>query len=130
PWILSGRDESGLHGQIERLLGFVDGRPELDARDIGFSRARVRPVFGHRAVVVGHRRQDLLEALSALSGPGTSPNALAGVVHPGVGRGAVFLFPGQGSQWLAVGVDLLDPSPVFAAGLRACGEALEPYVDW
>jgi acyl transferase domain-containing protein/thioesterase domain-containing protein len=130
PWIVSGRDEAGLHGQLERLSEFVEGSPELDGGDVGFSLASGRPAFGHRAVAVGHHREELLQVLGALAGSGTSPGAFAGSMHPGVDRGAVFLFPGQGSQWLGMGVELLDASPVFAEGLRACGTALEPHVDW
>ena len=53
-----------------------------------------------------------------------------GVAGGGVDGGVVFLFPGQGSQWLGMGVELLESSPVFAAGLRECAEALSEHVEW
>ncbi|MDQ3935281.1 MAG: SDR family NAD(P)-dependent oxidoreductase, partial [Actinomycetota bacterium] len=46
------------------------------------------------------------------------------------GAKAVFVFPGQGSQWRGMGLELLDSAPVFADSLRACAEALSRHVDW
>ena len=46
------------------------------------------------------------------------------------GGGVVFVFPGQGSQWVGMAVELLDASPVFARDVVAVREALEEFVDW
>ena len=46
------------------------------------------------------------------------------------GGAVVFVFPGQGSQWVGMAVELLDSSPVFAERMRVCGEALGAHVDW
>ncbi len=42
----------------------------------------------------------------------------------------VFVFPGHGSQWPGMARALLDCSPVFAAGIDACEQALAPHLDW
>ncbi|KOX26992.1 hypothetical protein ADK67_15035, partial [Saccharothrix sp. NRRL B-16348] len=39
-------------------------------------------------------------------------------------------FPGQGSQWSGMAVELYGSSPVFRARLDECAAALESFVDW
>ncbi|MFD6751668.1 acyltransferase domain-containing protein, partial [Streptomyces anthocyanicus] len=89
-----------------------------------------RSLFDHRQVVIGTGRQDLLAALAAVAaGEENSPAALVSGVAKPAGR-TVFVLPGQGAQWVAMGRELWETSPVFAQALRACAKALEPYVDW
>nr|WP_326828221.1 type I polyketide synthase [Parafrankia discariae] len=42
----------------------------------------------------------------------------------------VWVFPGQGAQWVGMGAGLLDSSPVFAGRIGECAVALAPFVDW
>ncbi|MFJ8755384.1 acyltransferase domain-containing protein, partial [Streptomyces sp. NPDC102441] len=42
----------------------------------------------------------------------------------------MFVFPGQGSQWPGMALELLDTSPVFAERLREVATAVEQHVDW
>ncbi|MEO3857742.1 type I polyketide synthase [Acrocarpospora sp. B8E8] len=59
-------------------------------------------------------------------GQHTTPPAL-GWQRPGH---QVFVFPGHGSQWAGMGVELLDSASVFAAAMAECEAALAPFVDW
>ncbi|WP_159066193.1 acyltransferase domain-containing protein, partial [Streptomyces hygroscopicus] len=43
---------------------------------------------------------------------------------------SVFVFPGQGAQWVGMAVGLLESSPVFAEAIAECESALSAYVDW
>ena len=47
----------------------------------------------------------------------------------GDGR-AVFVFPGQGAQWVGMGAALLESSPVFAEPVAAARRRLSADVDW
>ncbi|MER0247013.1 acyltransferase domain-containing protein, partial [Streptomyces sp. HSW2009] len=46
------------------------------------------------------------------------------------GGRVVFVFPGQGSQWVGMAVELAEQSPVFRERLTECEEALRPLVGW
>jgi malonyl CoA-acyl carrier protein transacylase/acyl carrier protein len=89
-----------------------------------------RSLFEHRAVVLGRDHEELLAGLAAIAaadenGPST---AVSGLAVPG--EKTAFVFPGQGSQWAGMGRELCEYSPVFAARMRECADALSPYVDW
>ncbi|MER6616582.1 SDR family NAD(P)-dependent oxidoreductase [Streptomyces xantholiticus] len=126
---LSARGEGALREQADRLRAHMIARTELDHVDLGFAQATARAHLERRAVIVAPDRGALLTGLSDLS----SVTPAAGVVEGqvvGSGVKPVFVFPGQGAQWVGMGVELLDSSPVFAAEIAACGEALAEFVDW
>ncbi|MFB6893128.1 SDR family NAD(P)-dependent oxidoreductase, partial [Kitasatospora sp. NPDC056327] len=129
PWLLSGRSEAAVRDQARALLAAVEADPALDpaaaARTLVHGRAR----HPHRAVAVGDGLAELGEALRALADGVSVPNAAAGTAGGRGGR-TVFVFPGQGSQWAGMGLELAAASPVFAERLRACDEALSEFVDW
>ena len=67
---------------------------------------------------------------SSSAGPIAKKPALA--QHPAVSGGAniVFVFPGQGSQWLGMGQDLLSTDPVFRSAIEACDEVIRKEADF
>ena len=131
PWVLSGKDARALRAQAERLRDYLRDSPELDIADVGLSLTR-RSVFEHRAVVVGCEREGLLQGLNSLVEEGPAPGVMVGVapMTAVAGGGTVFLFPGQGSQWEGMALELLDSSAVFAEHMRECDRALAPHVDF
>ncbi|WP_370040911.1 type I polyketide synthase [Micromonospora sp. M71_S20] len=128
PWMLSATTDAALREQAARLASFVAADVALSPVDVGWSLACTRSVFAHRAVVVGAGRADLVRGLRVLADGGDHPAVVAGVaVERG---GVVFVFPGQGAQWVGMAVELWDSSPVFAARMGECAAALAPFVEW
>ncbi|WP_329340037.1 SDR family NAD(P)-dependent oxidoreductase [Streptomyces sp. NBC_00663] len=128
PWVVSGRSDSALAAQAERLTAFVRERADVSPADAGLSLATTRSVFEHRAVVLAEDRDGLVDGLGALADGRALPGVVRGVAGS---RGqTVFVFPGQGSQWLGMAAELLDSSPVFAERIGECAVALAPFVDW
>src|SRR6202044_1858280 len=82
----------------------------------------------HRAVVLGRDRGQLLTGLRGLADGMPGGSVITGHAAP-AGKTA-FGFPGQGSQWIGMGVELLDTAAVFAAQMNACAEAFAEFVDW
>ncbi len=129
-WPVAGRSATALAAQAGRLREHVLARPELDPADVAWSLATTRSAFGHRAVVLGEAREELAAGLAAVATDQPADTTVTGSV-PASGPGrTVFVFPGQGSQWVGMGRELAEVSPVFAARLAACGRALAPHVEW
>ncbi|MFI7650775.1 SDR family NAD(P)-dependent oxidoreductase [Micromonospora sp. NPDC049460] len=128
PWLLSARTPEALAGQARRLRAHLAERPDQRPLDVAWSLATGRSAFDARAVLVGADPDRIAAALDALAEGRPDPAVVRGDVGP-AGR-CVFVFPGQGSQWLGMGLDLLDQSSVFAERMAACEAALRPYLDW
>ncbi len=126
PWLVSAKSASAVRAQAARLASHVRAHPETDVADIGWSLAG-RSSFRHRAVVIGGDRDQLLTGLDELAGDDIG-SAIRGVATD-AGK-TVFVFPGQGSQWLGMGVELLDSAPAFAQQIAACEAAFAEFVDW
>jgi len=113
---VSARSERGLQAQGARLGAHLRAvaAPDLaglPGEAVARSLATTRAQLSHRALAEGLPSADLV----------------SGVV--GDSR-VVLVFPGQGSQWAGMAVELLECSPVFAARIAECEVALSAYVDW
>jgi acyl transferase domain-containing protein/acyl carrier protein len=124
PLALSARSQPALRDAAVRLASHMRDDPSLDPADVAYSLAASRASFEHRAAIAAGDRERMLADLDAVaSGAGA-----AGLAHSE--QQAVFLFGGQGSQWLQMGMELIDSSPFFAGRIEACEEELSPFVDW
>ncbi|MEU5980615.1 type I polyketide synthase, partial [Streptomyces sp. NPDC047315] len=126
PWVVSGRGDAGLRGQAAQLARFVRGQRAAGgpAWLAGVAAGLAgRAGLEDRAVVVGSDVDELLAGLDELAAEGQPLRARTDA-------GVVFVFPGQGGQWVGMGRELLTSWPVFAGRIRECEEALVPFVDW
>jgi rifamycin polyketide synthase modules 9 and 10 len=117
PLVVSAKSEVSLVAQASRLADFVESAAEWSLAEVGRALSD-RTVWEHRAVVVAADRATAVAGLRAVV-PGLSAPA-------GWSGGVVFVFPGQGAQWLGMGRQLWSTDPVFAQVMAECDEAL----DW
>ncbi|BBY10488.1 type I polyketide synthase [Mycobacterium marseillense] len=126
PWALSARSERALANQAQRLSAHVAERGDLTALDVAWSLVSTRATFEHRAVVAGADRDALAAGLAALAAGEPHPGVAVGRATPG-GK-TVFVFPGQGSQWLGMGRELYDRFEVFARAFDEATEAIDGHL--
>ena len=120
PWVLSARTEPALRGQAARLLAHVRADEDLDPAAVATALVATRSRLPHRAVVTGADRAELLDRLAEAAHAEPAEAATGPVV---------FLFPGHGSQYPAMGATLYAEFPVFAAALDEVLAALDANLD-
>jgi polyketide synthase 12 len=128
PWVLSAKSASALAEQAAGLRRFIEQHPGLAPDDVAYSLVTTRALFDHRAVAVGADRDELLSGLEAISSGAPAP--IVAIGRAADTGGTVFVFPGQGSQWTGMAVEMLDSAPAFADQMRLCDVAFAEFVDW
>ncbi|WP_189895064.1 type I polyketide synthase, partial [Streptomyces canarius] len=118
PLVLSARSAEALREQAARLDGHLAEHPEVRVADVGYTLATARAHLEHRAVVPGEDRDAIRAALRSVTG----------TLLPAERRLA-FLFSGQGSQRLGMGLRLYREFPVFAGAFDTVCAALDPLLD-
>ena len=121
--VLSAKTETALQKMAGNLATHLELHPSLDLAEVAFSLQTGRKEFTHRLALVAKdvsetaTKLKLLDAKSAFIGK-------AGPRAPSV----VFLFPGQGAQYVGMGRELYESEPVFREQIdRAC-DLLEPLL--
>ncbi|WP_433930447.1 type I polyketide synthase [Sorangium cellulosum] len=128
PLVLSARDHGALRAQAGRWAAWLTEHREARWADVIHTAAARRTHLGARATVVAAGVAEAVDALRALA-DGRAHGAVT--VGEARERGkVVFVFPGQGSQWPAMGRALLSASRVFAEAVEACDAALRPLTGW
>ena len=122
---LSARAPEALAELARRYRENLTAEPGAQAlADLQFTTAVRRSHHDHRLAVVGRTAKELVAALD---------QALAAVpiATPfGQKPRVVFVFPGQGSQWLGMGRSLLDGEPAFRAAIERCDAAIRAEAGW
>src|SRR5439155_17839989 len=102
-----------LRALAERYRRLLDDE-SLSHRALCHAASLSRSHLDHRLAVVGASRRELAERLDAfLSGDG----ATAGLRRAHGTPKLVFLYPGQGSQWVGMGRALFAEEPAFRAAI-------------
>ncbi|HET8939559.1 MAG TPA: SDR family NAD(P)-dependent oxidoreductase, partial [Polyangiales bacterium] len=128
PLLISGRNDAALRAQAQRLAGWLTANDDVSLADVVHTLALHRTHFEARAALFARDGAEAIALLTALY-EGRSHAAITLGAHKRGGK-VVFVFPGQGSQWLAMGRELLSENAVFAEAVHAADVALQPWTGW
>jgi amino acid adenylation domain-containing protein len=104
----------------QRLAGYLEQETAPPLADVAFTLQTTRPAFAHRGFVMAASRS---EALTLLRTEAAQTKTVA--IVPGE---TVFLFPGQGSQYLHMGRDLYEQELTYRQAIDECAQLLQPLL--
>ncbi|MDT5357565.1 MAG: polyketide synthase 5, partial [Mycobacterium sp.] len=108
---VSSTSADELRRTAGRLADWVHAHDDVALPDLAYTAARRRAHRPIRTAVIASSRPELTAALREVAEGDTPYEAAVGRDD----RGPVWVFSGQGSQWAAMGAQLLATEPVFAA---------------
>ncbi len=124
PWqllILSAKSNPALDRASTRLADLLHNQPELNLADAAYTLCEGRHAFSHRRIAVCQDIDDAIEVLRA-----NDPSRTHTSSQETKQRNILFMFPGQGSQYVNMGLDLYHSETSFRNHIDYCSEFLKP----
>ncbi|WP_375491400.1 SDR family NAD(P)-dependent oxidoreductase [uncultured Nostoc sp.] len=132
--VVSAKTDSALETATANLANHLQQHPELNLADVAYTLQVGRAEFNHRRVLVCEDIEDVV-----LQDP---ERVFTGLVESGVHVGAasrrevtpqeyrpiVFMFPGQGAQYVDMGKELYQTEPIFQQQVDLCCQLLQPHL--
>ncbi|MBR8838431.1 MAG: SDR family NAD(P)-dependent oxidoreductase [Stigonema ocellatum SAG 48.90 = DSM 106950] len=119
---LSAKTEPALLSLANGYETFLASHQPASLADICFTANTGRSHFDHRLYVVAESTAHLREQLQSVT------RLVSGQVHNKRPK-IVFLFTGQGSQYVGMGRLLYEQAPTFRRIIDRCDEILRPYLE-
>jgi acyl transferase domain-containing protein len=121
--VLSAKSPAALDAATANLAAHLKAQPDLNLADVAYTLEDGRRRFEHRRIVVCRDTADAVQALEK-----RDPKRILSFEHdedsdePSV----VFMFPGQGSQYVGMAADLYRTEPLFKEQVDRCAQILRP----
>ncbi|RZL40254.1 MAG: type I polyketide synthase, partial [Pedobacter sp.] len=109
---LSAKNESSLNGYAEKLDKFLVKNPNINIADLAFTLNTQRDGFSYRKFAYGENVESISKQIKI-----KKTKTVAAKV-----KDVVFMFPGQGSQFINMGKALYLGEPVFKNAIDECAE--------
>jgi phthiocerol/phenolphthiocerol synthesis type-I polyketide synthase E len=122
---LAARTSSALDAATLNLHAYLKENPELNLADVAHTLQVGRKKLNHRRVVVCHNIEDAVRALETLD----ARRVFTSLQEPR-NRPVVFLFPGQGAQYVRMGLEFYEAEPIFREHVDSCSEILKAHLGF
>ncbi|MBW4431253.1 MAG: SDR family oxidoreductase [Pelatocladus maniniholoensis HA4357-MV3] len=120
--LLSTKTNIALETATENLVNHLQKHPDLNLADVAHTLQVGRWTLNHRRMLVCQNQED---AINALQDPQRAFTYYQEPCH----RSVVFMFSGQGSQYVNMGRELYENENVFREQIDHCCELLKPHLQ-
>ncbi|MBD2345779.1 acyltransferase domain-containing protein [Anabaena subtropica] len=124
PWqllVLSAQTDSALKTATVNLADYLRQHRDLNLADVAHTLQREQQAFKHRRMVVCRDIEDALVALE-------DPRRVLTNIQETTERPVAFMFPGLGTHYVNMALELYQVEPVFRASVDYCCEFLQPLI--
>lgn len=122
--LLSAKTATALTAMSTRLADYLESHPDSSLADVAFTLQRGRQRFRHRQASCASSTVEAVQRLRA-----ADPEFTFSAQAPAHPPSLVFLFPGQGSQYVNMGRGLYEREPVFREAVDRCAECLRSHLQ-
>ncbi len=120
---LSAKTDAALKQSAERYAQYMAEHPDVEIGDICFTANTGRSHFNHRLAVMAESSEQAKSRLSAFSEGKLATGIFTGHIANRKSK-LVFLFTGQGAQYVGMGRQLYETQPVFRGIIDRCDDCL------
>ncbi|BCJ96172.1 hypothetical protein acsn021_37410 [Anaerocolumna cellulosilytica] len=113
--LFSGNSEAAVCKTAQNLSGFLQSKNDIDISDVAYTTQVGRKELPYRNMVVCRDSEDAIASIRSLD------KAWGPVVFRKADQGSLFaIFPGEGEQYVNMGLDLYRTEPVFRNEMERC----------
>lgn len=122
--LLSAKTDTALETATANLAEYLKQHPDLNLADVAYTLQVGRRAFDHRRIVVCQNFDDAVQTLSP-------PNPQRVLTHyqKSCHRPVVFMFSGQGAQYVNMARELYQSEPTFTLAVDRCTQPLKPHLE-
>ncbi|HID99164.1 MAG TPA: SDR family NAD(P)-dependent oxidoreductase [Thiotrichaceae bacterium] len=126
PWqllVLSAKTASALETATANLATYFVQHPDINLADVAYTLSKGRKAFNQRRLLICQHLDEATTALRTLEPTCVLTHAQALKERP-----VVFMFSGQGAQYVNMGLELYQTEPSFREQVDFCSEYLKPHL--
>ena len=121
--LLSAKTATALETATTNLAEHLKQNPSINLPDVAYTLEVGRKAFAHRRLLVC-RSDGAIDAAAALES--RDPKRVFTQAVPKGNPSVVFMFPGGGAQYAAMGAELYSTEPVYQEAIDQCLEVVNP----
>jgi len=128
PWqllLLSAKTDTALETATTQLVEYLKQHPELNLADVAYTYQIGRSAFSQRRTLICETLEDVVNTLETRD----TKRILTQVVKEDKKPSVVFMFSGQGTQYVNMGLELYQTESIFRKSIDDCAKFLKSYLE-